>query len=150
MYVTRYNPASELEQMKRSFETFNSFLDSFIGSGAKGVGKRYDFIPAINTREEDNAYVIEVDLPGVEKKDIDIDIKDNTLVISGERRLKEESKEDEYYKVESVYGTFERSFTLPEDADVEKIDAKSVDGVLEVTIPKKKVVVEKPKKIKIK
>jgi len=150
MYVTRYNPVSELEQMKRSFETFNSFLDSFLGSGARGAGKRYDFIPAINTREEDNAYVIEVDLPGVDKKDIDIDIKDNTLVISGERKMKEESKEDDYYKVESVYGTFERSFTLPEDADVDKIDAKSVDGVLEVTIPKKKVVVEKPKKIKIK
>ena len=150
MYVTRYNPASELEQMKRSFETFNSFLDSFMGSSAKGAEKKYDFIPAINTREEDNAYIIEVDLPGVDKKDIDIDIQDNTLVISGERKLKEEQKDDEYYKIESVYGKFERRFTLPEDADVAKIDAKSVDGVLEVKIPKKKVVVEKPKKIKIK
>ena len=103
----------------------------------------------INTREED-AYYIEVDLPGVDKKDIDIDIQDNTLVISGERKLKDESKDDEYYKIESVYGKFERRFTLPEDADVAKIDAKSVDGVLEVKIPKKKVVVEKPKKIKIK
>jgi len=150
MYARRYNPISEIDQMRKSFETFNSFLDSYAGGVAREGVSKFDFIPAINTREENDAYYIEVDLPGVDKKDIDIDIQDNTLVISGERKLKDESKDDEYYKIESVYGKFERRFTLPEDADVAKIDAKSVDGVLEVKIPKKKVVVEKPKKIKIK
>ncbi len=148
MYATRYNPATDINQMKRSLEGFHSFLDTFFEK--EMVPKRADFIPAINTREADDAYYVEVDLPGVDKKDIDIDLQDNTLVISGERKTTQEDQENDYYRVESIFGKFERRFTLPEDADIDKIDAKSMDGVLEITIPKKKVVVEKPKKIKIK
>jgi HSP20 family protein len=109
-----------------------------------------DFNPTVNTREGENAYHVEVDLPGVKKDDINVDVKDNVVTISGERKTKKEVKEEDYYKVESAYGKFERSFTLPENVDVENIHAESQDGVLEVVIPKLGKVDKKPKRIEIK
>jgi HSP20 family protein len=109
------------------------------------------FTPSVNTREGEYAYHVEVDLPGVKKEDINVNVQDNVLTISGERKSKEEVKEENYYKVESQYGKFERSFTLPENVDAEDIHAESQDGVLEVVIPKLKVAKkEEPKKIEIK
>jgi HSP20 family protein len=94
------------------------------------------FIPVVNTREGDSSFYIDVDLPGVKKDDIKVDLEKNVLTISGERKTKEEVKEEDYYKVETSFGKFSRSFTLPDNADVENIEAKSVDGVLELVIPK--------------
>jgi len=95
------------------------------------------FTPTVNTREGDYAYHIEVDLPGVNKEDIHVEVKENRLTISGERKTKEEVKEDNYHRIESSYGKFERSFTLPEDVDGENVDASCDNGVLEVVLPKK-------------
>ncbi len=108
------------------------------------------FVPKLNTREGEDAYHVELDLPGIKKEDIEITTEDNILTISGERKMKEEVKEEDYYKVESSYGKFSRSFTLPEKIDVENIHAESKDGVLEVVIPKLKEEEKKPKKIEIK
>jgi HSP20 family protein len=94
------------------------------------------FIPVVNTREGDSSFYIDVDLPGVKKDDIKVDLEKNVLTISGERKTKEEVKEEDYYKVETSFGKFSRSFTLPDNADVENIEAKSIDGVLELVIPK--------------
>jgi HSP20 family protein len=116
----------------------------------KDVSNLVDFKPNVNTIEGKNAYHIEVDLPGVKKEDIHVNIEDNVLTISGERKVKNEVKEEDYYKVESSYGSFSRSFTLPEKVDVENIHANSEDGVLEVVIPKLEVVENKAKKIEIK
>lgn len=148
MYVTKYNPAKELQEFRRGFKHFDSFLDQFLESGKSLVNT--DFTPSVNTREGEHAYHVEVDLPGVNKDDINVDVKDNVVTISGERKTKEETKEEDYYKVESSYGKFERSFTLPEDVDVENIHAESEDGVLEVVIPKFAKVESKAKKIEIK
>ena len=148
MFVTRYNPAKELQEFRRGYENLNSFLDEFLKSSGSLINS--DFKPSVNTREGENAYHVEVDLPGVKKEDISVDVKDNIITISGERKTKEEVKEDDYYKVESSYGKFERSFTLPENVDAENIHAESQDGVLEVIIPKLEKVEEKPKKIEIK
>jgi len=102
------------------------------------------FTPAVNTREDEKAYYIEVDLPGVKKEDINIDLNDKVLTISGERKFKKEVKQESYYKIETAFGKFERSFSIPEDADIENIEAKSENGVLEIIIPKIKK--ETPKK----
>ncbi len=77
---------------------------------------------------------MDVDLPGVKKEDIKVDINKGVLTISGERKVKEE----DYYKVETYFGKFSRSFTLPDNADIENIEASSENGVLEVIIPKLK------------
>jgi len=77
-------------------------------------------------------------------------VNENIITISGERKLEDERKDDEFYRVESVYGKFERSFTLPDDVDTDKIEAHMEDGVLTVKIPKVQVVDKAPKKIEIK
>lgn len=148
MLVTRYNPNTNMREFRRGFDILNSMLDEFTPKDENNF--RADFSPAINTREGEYAYHVEVDLPGMKKEDITIEIEDNRLVISGERKVKEEIKEENYYKVESSFGTFSRSFSLPDDADVENVHAESTDGVLEVVVPKLEVQkVEKIKKIVI-
>jgi len=149
MLVTRYNPHGQMREFRRGFDILNSMLDDFSASNKEGF--KVDFTPAINTREGEFAYHVEVDLPGMKKEDINIKVEDNTLVISGERKVKDEIKEENYYKVESQFGSFSRSFTLPEEADIENIHAESQDGVLEVVVPKlESAKVDKVKKVEIK
>ena len=148
MLVTRYNPNNPIKDLRRSFDLFNSMLNEFNTASPETVN--HDFVPAINTREGEYAYHVEVDLPGISKEDIEIKVEDNTLVISGERKVKEEIKEENYYKVESRFGTFSRSFSLPEEADIENIHAESTDGVLEVVVPKlESAKIDKVKKVAI-
>ena len=131
MLVTRFDPFREIKELENRI--FQNYVPAV--QNDKGINA---FTPSVNTREDDKAYYIEVDLPGVKKEDIKVDVKDNTLTISGERKFKEEVKEEDYYKIETSIGKFSRTFTLPEDADVENIDAKSENGVLEIVIPKVK------------
>ena len=147
MLMTRFDPFKEFQNLQKSMEMMNRLFNAVEQKAERPV---VDFIPAVNTREADDAYYIEVDLPGVKKEDISIDVDDNVLTISGERKVEEERKDEEFYRVESVYGKFERSFTLPEDVDAEKIEAEAKDGVLTVKIPKAQVVEKAPKKIEIK
>ena len=150
MLVTRYNPARQMNDFRRSFDLLNTMLKSF-DVDTSTQEEEYDFVPAVNTRETENAYHLEVDLPGVKKEDIKVDIEDDKLVISGEKKLKKELKEENYYKVESFYGNFKRSFAIPKEADVENIKAESKDGVLEVVIPKlEQAKLEKTKRVEVK
>ncbi len=146
MLVTRYNPYSTRE--RRGIGVLNELLNQLDGVREEGTTIAA-FLPVVNTREGEYAYHVELDLPGIKKEDIEITTEDNILTISGERKMKEEVKEEDYYKVESVYGKFSRSFTLPEKIDIENIHAESSDGVLEVIIPKLKEEETKPKKIEI-
>ncbi len=148
MLVTRYKPYRGLNESRRGFEILNSLMND-LGVAREDVTLA-SFVPAVNTREGEFAYYIEVDLPGISKEDIEITTEDNVLTISGERKLQEEVKEEDYYKVESTYGKFSRSFTLPEKVDISAIQAESKNGVLEVVIPKLKEEENKPKKIEIK
>jgi HSP20 family protein len=150
MLVTRFNPRREVRDFRTSFDLFNSLLDSVERREVSEDDSISGFVPTINTREGESAYHIEVDLPGIKKEEIDIQIEENLLTISGERKVREEVNEEEYHKVESRFGKFSRSFTLPKEIDTENIHAESMDGVLEVVIPKLQIITEKPKKIQIK
>lgn len=147
MLVTRFNPFREMNEFRRSFDQLNNMLTDMEGTTKDAFTS---FTPAVNTREGEFAYHVEIDLPGVKKEDIEINVQDNIVTLSGERNIKNEIKKEDYYKVESEYGKFERSFSLPENTDVENIHAETADGVLEVIIPKLKTVENKPKKIEIK
>ncbi|MGM0542139.1 MAG: Hsp20/alpha crystallin family protein [Pseudomonadota bacterium] len=139
------NTVDEFKELKEMEERFrNLFPDTSSSFDTNLVG----FSPSVNTREGDYAYHIEVDLPGVKKKDIKVEVKDNRITISGERKSKNEVEEEGYYRLESNYGKFERSFTLPEGVDSENVKASAEDGVLEVTLPK--LVADKEKKKKSK
>jgi len=146
MLVTKYNPYNEA---RRGFDLLNTLMQTF-DPAVREDSAIASFVPRVNTREGEYAYHVELDLPGIRKEDIEITTEDNILTISGERKMKEEVSEDDYYKVESAYGKFSRSFTLPEKIDVENIHAESKDGVLEVIIPKLSEEETKPKKIEIK
>jgi HSP20 family protein len=148
MRLIGFDPMREFAQMREGLEYMNRVFENF-EKGSVENGERA-FRPVVNTREANDAYYIEADLPGVKKGDISIDIDENILTISGERRVEKEREEDEFYRVESVYGRFERSFSLPEDVDVEKIEAQMENGVLKVRIPKAQRVDKAPKKIEIK
>ncbi len=125
MLLTKFDPFKQLKELEKDlYYPKNEGLSSFL--------------PIVNTREGEFAYHVDADLPGIKKKDITVDIHKDILTISGERKLKEEVKEEDYYKVETSFGKFSRSFTLPDDADIENIEANCDNGVLEVIIPKLK------------
>ena len=131
MLVTRFDPFTEFENMRRVFNNCpvvdtNNTQDTNIST----------FAPLVNTREGEFAYHIDIDLPGIKKKDINIDIKENKLTVSGERNIKAEVKEKDYYKIETSFGKFQRIFSLPDNVDIENISASSAEGVLEIVIPK--------------
>lgn len=136
MLLSRYNPFKEIVGYdKKLFDDYNDFFRNNEFPTFKPSGLS-NFTPVVNTREDDNAFHIDADLPGVKKEDIHVDVKDGILTITGERNHKEEVKEEDYYKVETSFGKFQRSFTLPSNVDSENINASTNNGVLEVTIPK--------------
>ena len=132
MLVKRYEPFNDI---RKSFDLVNAIMNS-VAQTSTEEKEQVSFIPKVNTREGKEAYHIEVELPGIKKDEVDVKVDGNVLTISGERTLRDEVKEENYHKVESFYGQFSRSFTLPERVDIENIHAESVDGLLEVVIPK--------------
>lgn len=126
LFLRTLDPFKELHDIEKRFTHY------YPAENQDNAG----FTPSVNTREGDYAYHIEVDLPGVKKEDIHIEVKNHQLVISGERKTKQEVKEEDYYRVESRYGRFERAFTLSDQIDSENIAASCEDGVLEVVLPK--------------
>ncbi|AYJ81100.1 heat-shock protein Hsp20 [Aliarcobacter cryaerophilus ATCC 43158] len=138
MLLTKFDPFKQLKEIEKSLYTQ-------VGN-SEGVTA---FVPTVNTREGEFAYHVDVDLPGVKKEDIKVDLNKGILTISGERKTKEEIKQEDYYKIETYFGKFSRSFTLPDNVDIENIEAKSDNGVLEIVIPKLKDDVSK-KSIEIK
>jgi HSP20 family protein len=103
--------------------------------------------PAVDIYETDKEIVMKAELPEMQEKDIEIKVEDNILILSGERRMEKEVKEENYHRIERAYGSFNRSFTLPRTVDRDNIKASYKDGVLKVLLPKKEEV--KPKQIKI-
>jgi HSP20 family protein len=117
--------------------SFSNLIDRFFNeSVARTGGSAYSFVPRVDVVETEKAYEIHVAVPGMNKEDFNIDLKDNYLTISGERKFQNENKEKNLYSIETQYGTFSRSFSLPENVDASKISAAYVNGILEVTVPK--------------
>ncbi len=128
LIVRSFDPFKELRELEQRFAQLQPKLASDTNVTS--------FLPAVNTREDEKNYFIEIDLPGVAKEDINVELNENKLTVSGERKTREEVKKEDYYLVESTFGKFQRTFTLPENVDVEHIEAKENNGVLEIVIPK--------------
>jgi HSP20 family protein len=103
--------------------------------------------PAVDIFEREGNIVLKAELPGVDPKDVDIRVENNVMSLRGERKFEAETKRQDYHRVERAYGSFSRSFTLPNVVDTEKIQAEYKDGVLTVTLPQKEEA--KPKQISI-
>jgi HSP20 family protein len=117
--------------------SFSNLIDRFFNDAvARTGGSQFSFVPRVDIMEDEKAFEIHVAVPGMNKDDFKIDLNDNYLTVSGERKFTREKKENNYYSMETQYGTFSRTFTLPDMVDAQKISAKYVNGILEITVPK--------------
>jgi HSP20 family protein len=141
--ITRWDPFRNLsslqDQVNRLFET--SFKANADNSALT------TWAPAVDIYETENELVIKADLPDVVEKDVDVRVENNMLTIRGERKFEESVKEDNYLRVERAYGSFSRSFSLPNTVNTDAIQATYKDGVLKVVLPKR--AESKPKQVKI-
>ncbi len=145
MNIVRWNPMREMTTMHDRFNRM--FSDMFPSTWFDEEMRLNNWHPAVDIYDQDDKVVIKAELPGVDKKDINVDLKDRVLTLRGERSHESEVKEEKFYRKERAYGKFERSFTLPAGLDPEKISADFKDGVLKIEIPKPEE--EKPKKIAV-
>lgn len=117
--------------------SFSNLIDTFFtDSIARSGGSTFSFVPKVDVIEEEKNFEIHVAVPGMNKEDFKIDLNDNYLTISGERKYAKEKNENFYRSLETQYGSFSRSFTLPENVDAERIAAQYTNGILVVTVPK--------------
>jgi HSP20 family protein len=117
--------------------SFSNLIDRFFNESlARTGGSAYSFVPRVDVIETEKAFEIHMAVPGMNKEDFNIDLKDNYLNVSGERKFTNEKKEKNFYSIETQYGAFSRSFSLPEHVDTGKISATYVNGILEITVPK--------------
>jgi HSP20 family protein len=132
-------------------QRMDRLFDELVGRGLWRTPEerplRGSWVPAVNILEREDAMVITADLPGLKAEDVDVTVEDGTLSIRGERRLEEASEGESYHRVERIYGLFERTFTLPNSVDVEKIEARFVNGEMTLTLPKREE--SKPRSVKI-
>jgi len=146
MQLVRWNPRNALfnfqSGMKPLFDDF--FLPALRNTECAGI---WEWNPVVDIYENDSHIVLKAELPGVDKKDIHIDVKDRVLTVKGERSADNEVKEDNYYRRERSFGGFERTFTLPADVNPDSIKADYKDGILKLEIPKPEQ--HKPKRIMI-
>jgi len=144
MTLLRYAPA------RRSLFTLPLFDDVFhsLRAGESLFDSEISWTPRVDVLEKKDHYLIEADLPGVNKEDVKLEVNKGVLTISGERKSEEKEEENGYTRIERHFGKFERSFTLPENIKNEKIDAEYKDGILKVKLPKPEE--HKPKQIGIK
>lgn len=115
--------------------SFSNLVDRFFNESLSRSGGS-NFVPKVDILEKDNAFELHVAVPGMNKDDFKIDLKDNYLTISGERKVSNEKKDKNFRSIETQYGSFSRSFSLPENVDGTKINAKYNNGILELLIPK--------------
>jgi HSP20 family protein len=105
------------------------------------------FVPPVDIYEDEHSITLSLEVPGIQEKDIDLRLENNTLTVRGERRFEQEEKEENFHRIERRYGSFSRSFTLPNTVDSEKVDANYENGVLKIRLAKR--AEAKPKQIKI-
>jgi HSP20 family protein len=147
MAMIRWEPVRELQTVQNEMNRlFNTFFDTpGPGNGGQTAVRRW--IPAMDLVETDNEFVLRADLPGLTENNVNIELDDSVLTISGERKAQHEERKEGYYRVERASGVFSRQLTLPEGVDAAKIQAHFDNGVLEVRIPKPEA--RKPRKVAI-
>ncbi len=151
MAITRWSPTTditrELDTMqKRMNRLFNDFFSGREGDGDELISGTWN--PAVDVVEHDDSFVIEAELPGMNKDDIKISVTNDILTIRGEKKIEKEDKKKNYHRTERSYGSFTRSFSLPGNIKSDKVDAEFKNGVLMVSVPKSEEA--KPKQIDVK
>jgi HSP20 family protein len=145
--IVRWEPLRELSSLQNEMNRlFNTVFDTPSAGGGNG-GQTRRWVPAMDLLETADHFVLRADLPGMRQEDVAIELEDNVLTISGERKAEHEERQEGYYRVERAFGGFSRSLTLPKGIDASAVGAEFNNGVLEVRIPKPEE--RKPHKISI-
>jgi HSP20 family protein len=145
MALIRWEPVRELNTIQNEMNRlFNTFFDTPAPTGGTNLRR---WIPAMDLLETEDDFVLRADLPGLSENDVNIELEDNVLTISGERKAEHEERKEGYYRVERASGSFSRTLTLPEGVNPEAVKASFDRGVLEVRIPKPEQ--RKPRKVSI-
>ena len=146
MTLVRWNPTRDMMRTRNEmYRLVNEFFRG--GHGGEGGWWAGAWTPAVDMYESDQTLTLKAELPEFSKDDVQVDIKDNVLTLKGERKREHEVKEEQYHRVERVFGAFRRSFVLPALVDADKAEATFKDGVLELKLPKAEQA--KPKRIGI-
>ena len=147
MAVVRWDPTRELDSLQGEMNRlFSSFFDAPAKTkGGNGATRRW--IPSMDLVETQDQFVLKADLPGMSEGDVNVELENNVLTISGERKTEQEEQQEGYYRLERATGAFARSLSLPEGIDADAVAADFDNGVLTVRIPKPAQV--KPRKVKI-
>jgi HSP20 family protein len=142
-YITRFEPFRDLlnlqGQMNRLFQDFGRGSDELLTSGT--------FVPLVDIYEDEHSVSLRLEVPGMQEKDIEVSLENNTLTVRGERKFEKEEKEENFHRIERRYGSFSRSFTLPNTVDTDKVEANYENGVLKIKLAKR--AEAKPKQIKV-
>jgi HSP20 family protein len=145
--ITVWNPVREFEEIQNRLNSVLG-LPTFRRDGDKEQSKPTQWAPAVDITEDEKEYLIKAELPEVQKEHVKVTVENGILAISGERKFEKEVSGKKYHRIERSYGSFVRSFGLPEDADADKVEAKFSDGLLKVHVAKSEAA--KPKQIEVK
>ena len=147
MALIRWEPVAELGTIQNEMNRlFNNLFDQPNPTGRNGAGERR-WIPAMDLVETGDHYVLRADLPGLSDEDVNVQLEDNVLTISGERKAEHETRQEGYYRLERAFGAFSRSLTLPDGFDPDGVQARFDRGVLEIRIAKPEQ--KKPRQVQI-
>jgi HSP20 family protein len=145
--VTRWNPFREMEELSTRLNSLFGVTPARRADGQENMTVA-EWTPAVDILEDDHKYVIKAELPEMRREDIKVTVENGVLCITGERKLQKEEKNLRYHRVERSYGSFVRSFTLPDDADAGKVSAEFKDGVLQVHLTKSEAA--RPRQVEVK
>jgi HSP20 family protein len=143
--LTRFEPFREISTLQDRMNRL--FRDTYSGEGRDESLTTSSFAPAVDVYEDEHKVTLKIEVPGIDEKDIDVRVENDTLTVHGERKIEKEEKEENYRRVERQYGSFTRTFTLPQTVDTENVSANYDKGVLKISLPKK--AEAKPKQIKV-
>jgi HSP20 family protein len=146
MKILRWDPFGDVDTL------FNRLIGSAAMPRVKlegNGGRQLEWAPSADISETDKEYVIRAELPAVKKEDVQVTLEEGTITIKGERKQQKEDKDEKFHRVESFYGSFERSFSLPENVNTDAVRCESKDGILSVHIPKTAAQKPKPRQITV-
>ncbi len=143
--LTRFEPFREFATLQDRIN--RAFRESYTGANHDDSLTTSSFAPAVDVYEDEHQVTLKIEVPGIDEKDIDVQVENHTLTVHGERKIDKEEKEENYRRVERQYGSFTRTFNLPQTVDTETVSATYDKGVLKIQLPKK--AEAKPKQIKV-
>lgn len=142
--ITRIDPFRELATLQ---DRFNTLFENFADASGKEQLAKGSFIPAVDIYEDEHNLVLKLEVPGMSDEDLNISVENSTLAVSGERKFEKEEKEENFHRIERRYGSFSRTFRLPNTVDPEKVEAVYDKGILKITLAKR--AEAKPRQIKV-